>query len=49
VQSQCIGDAQAAISSIHTVEVLASISAGVMFGMALRAFAMWMHDRLRPQ
>jgi hypothetical protein len=35
-------------ASMHTVDVLELISAGVMFGLALRAFAMWMHDRLRP-
>jgi hypothetical protein len=35
--------------SIHTVDVLELISAGVMFGLALRAFAMWMHDRVKPQ
>jgi hypothetical protein len=36
-------------ASIHTVDVLELVSAGVMFGLALRAFAMWMHDRFRPQ
>jgi hypothetical protein len=33
-------------TSIHTVDVLELIAAGIMFGLALRAFAMWMHDRL---
>jgi hypothetical protein len=36
-------------ASIYTVDVLELISAGVMFGLALRAFAMWMHDRVKPQ
>jgi hypothetical protein len=36
-------------ASIHTVDVLELIAAGVMFGLALRAFAMWMHDRIKPQ
>ena len=36
-------------ASIHTVDALELIAAGVMFGLALRAFAMWLHDRLRPQ
>jgi len=35
-------------ASFHTVDVLELIAAGVMFGLALRAFAMWMHDRLNP-
>jgi hypothetical protein len=30
--------------SIHTVDVLELIAAGLMFGLALRALAMWMHD-----
>jgi hypothetical protein len=34
---------------IHTVDALELVAAGVMFGLALRAFAMWMHDRLKPQ
>jgi hypothetical protein len=33
-------------TSIHTVDVFELIAAGIMFGLALRAFAMWMHDRL---
>jgi hypothetical protein len=33
-------------TSIYTVDVLELIAAGIMFGLALRAFAMWMHDRL---
>jgi hypothetical protein len=33
-------------TNIHTVDVLELIAAGIMFGLALRAFAMWMHDRL---
>ena len=33
-------------TSIHTVDVLELIAAGIMFGLALRAFAMWIHDRL---
>lgn len=30
--------------SIHTIDVLELIAAGLMFGLALRALAMWMHD-----
>jgi hypothetical protein len=33
-------------ASLHTVDVLELIAAGIMFGLALRALAMWMHDRL---
>ena len=36
-------------ASIHTVDVLELVAAGVMFGLALRALAMWIHDRLNPQ
>jgi hypothetical protein len=36
-------------AGIHTVDALELVAAGVMFGLALRAFAMWMHDRLKPQ
>ena len=34
-------------ASIHTVDALELIAAGIMFGLALRAFAMWMHDRMK--
>lgn len=34
-------------ASIYTVDVLELIAAGLMFGLALRALAMWMHDRLK--
>jgi hypothetical protein len=33
------------VASLHTVDVLELIAAGIMFGLALRAWAMWMHDR----
>jgi hypothetical protein len=36
-------------ASIYTVDALELIAAGVMFGLALRATSMWMHDRLKPQ
>jgi hypothetical protein len=32
-------------ASIHTVDVLELIAAGIMLGLALRALAMWMHDQ----
>ena len=32
-------------ASIASVDVIELIAAGVMFGFALRAFAMWIHDR----
>jgi hypothetical protein len=31
------------------VDGLELIAGGVMFGLALRAFSMWMHDRPKPQ
>jgi len=31
-------------ASIHTVDILELIASGIMFGLALRALAMWMHD-----
>jgi hypothetical protein len=34
-------------ASIHTVDVLELIGVGIMFGLALRALAMWMHDRMK--
>jgi hypothetical protein len=34
-------------ASFHTVDVLELVAAGLMFGLALRALAMWMHDRLK--
>jgi hypothetical protein len=36
-------------ASIQSVDVLELIAAGVMFGLALRALAMWMHDRFKHQ
>jgi hypothetical protein len=33
-------------ANIARVDVLELIAAGVMFGLALRALAMWMNDRL---
>ena len=36
-------------ASLYTVDVLELISAGVMFGLTLRAFAMSMHDRIKAQ
>jgi hypothetical protein len=36
-------------ASIHNVDVLELIAAGVLFGLALRAFAMWMHDHSKRQ
>jgi len=36
-------------ASIHPVDILELIASGIMFGLALRALAMWMHDhRQRP-
>ena len=32
-------------AGIHTVDVLELVAAGVMFGLALRALAMLIHDR----
>ena len=32
-------------ADIHTVDTLELVAAGIMFGLALRAFAMVMHDR----
>ena len=32
-------------ATYKSVDVIELIAAGVMFGLALRAFAMWMHDR----
>jgi hypothetical protein len=34
-------------ANIPSVDVLELIGAGVMSGLALRAFAMWMHDRFK--
>jgi poly(A) polymerase Pap1 len=39
----------AEIGSNLTVDALELVAAGVMFGLALRALTMWMHDRLKPQ
>ena len=36
-------------ANIASVDVLELIAAGAMFGLALRAFAMWIHDRRKPQ
>ena len=35
-------------AAVHTVDAIELVAAGVMFGLALRAFAMWIHDR-RPR
>jgi hypothetical protein len=32
-------------AAYHTVDVIELVAAGVMFGLALRAFAMLIHDR----
>lgn len=34
-------------ASVHTVDAIELVAAGVMFGLALRALAMWIHDRRR--
>jgi hypothetical protein len=34
-------------ASFHTVDVVELVAAGLMFGLALRALAMRMHDRLK--
>ena len=31
--------------NIESVDALELIAAGIMFGLAVRAFAMWLHDR----
>ncbi len=36
-------------ASIHTVDVLELVAAGIMFGLALRAFAVWIHAWLRTR
>jgi hypothetical protein len=36
-------------ANIQSVDVLELIAAGIMFGLALRALAMWMHDRVKHQ
>ena len=36
-------------ASIHMVDVLELIAAGVMFGLALRACSMWIHDHINHQ
>jgi hypothetical protein len=32
-------------ANIHIVDVLELLAAGIMFGLALKALAMWIHDR----
>jgi hypothetical protein len=32
-------------ATIENVDALEIIAAGIMFGLAVRAFAMWLHDR----
>ncbi|MGH9521945.1 MAG: hypothetical protein ACRD3E_05390 [Terriglobales bacterium] len=32
-------------AAVHTVDALELIGAGLMFGLALRAFSMWLHNR----
>jgi hypothetical protein len=33
-------------ANIESVDALELIAAGIMFGLAVRAFAMWLHDRV---